>query len=160
MLAEGLRERSDIVAKLRHNPIFVVELKVPSAFRAGKWQIAPSLVQNYRGWSDAASDSDGSLAASNLDGSPAISAFCAVQHLYAYFHKLNFNFGVISSLDLTYLVKHNGLKLSISEPIKWDNGNLIAAIGFLIHLAAQAQATASHVGKRTLHFYFLMVINL
>jgi hypothetical protein len=138
MLAEGPRERSDIVAKLQHNPIFVVELKLLSAFRADKWQIAPSLVQNYREWFDVASDSDGSLAASNLDGSPAISAFCAVQQLYGYLYKLNLNFGVISSLDLTYLVKRKGLELSISEPIKWDSGNLVAALGFLIHLAAHA----------------------
>jgi hypothetical protein len=118
------------------------------------------LVQNYREWSNVASNSDGSLVASNFNGSPTISAFCAVQQLYVNLHKLNLNFGVISSLDLTYLVKRDGLELSISEPIKWDSDNLIAALGFLIHLAAQAQATTSHVGKRTFHFCFLMVVNL
>jgi hypothetical protein len=160
LLAEGPRERTILVARLRGNPIFAVEMKLPSAFRTGKAVRAPSLVQNYREWSNAAFNSDGSLAASNPDGSPTISAFCAVQQLYGYLHKLNLNFGVISSLDLTYLVKRDGLELSISEHIKWDSGNLVATLGFLIHLAAQAHATTSHVGKRTLHFCFLMVVNL
>jgi hypothetical protein len=69
---------------------------------------------------------------------------------------------IISSLDLTYLVQRDGLQLLILEPIAWDSGNLVAALGFLIHLAAraQAQATTSHVGMRTFHYYFLMVVNL
>jgi hypothetical protein len=32
LLAEGPRERTHLVAKLRNNPIFLVEMKVPSAF--------------------------------------------------------------------------------------------------------------------------------
>jgi hypothetical protein len=153
LLAEGLRKRINIVSKLGSNPIFVVEIKGPSAFRANSRQRAPSLVQDYR---------DSSIAASKPDGSPANSAVCAVQQLYGYLDKLALNFGIISSLDLTYLVQRDGLQLLILEPIAWDSGNLVAALGFLIHLAAraQAQATTSHVGMRTFHYYFLMVVNL
>jgi hypothetical protein len=41
-----------------------------------------------------------------------------------------------------------GIKLFIYEPIKWDSDNLVAALGFLIHSAAHAHATTSHVGKQ------------
>ena len=47
LLAEGPRKRINFVSKLGSNPIFVVEMKGPSAFRANSRQRAPSLVQDY-----------------------------------------------------------------------------------------------------------------
>jgi hypothetical protein len=38
------------VPTLGGNPIFAVEIKGPSAFRANSWQRASSLVDNYRAW--------------------------------------------------------------------------------------------------------------
>jgi hypothetical protein len=133
LLAEGGRERIEIVFKWGDNPRFVVEMKESSAFRANSLWRAPSLVQEYTNWSLAAFK--------DLDESRANPAVCAVEQLYSCLHKLDLKFGVLSSLDLTYLVQRQNTKLSISDPIEWNNGKLVAALGFIIHsLVAHAHA--------------------
>jgi hypothetical protein len=93
------------------------------------------LVDNYRAWSDAATKSGGSPA------KPVPSA-SVIEQFYGYLEKLAVNFGVISSLDVTYIVQCDGYELSISKPIEWNSGNLVAALAFLIHLAAQPSTSS------------------
>ena len=51
--------------------------------------------------------------------------------------RLTEEYGVISSLDLTYIVKRDKVQLFISNGIRWDSNKLVGALKFLFHLATE-----------------------
>ena len=143
------RHRTHIVLKLGGRPFCVWEMKLPVLFRKnmndGHPDLAAIISDSLQHW-----DSPNHL----VHG---------VLQLSKYFLKLDLGFGVLSSADLSYLVRRDGDTLSISDSIQWEDTRLIGAFAYLIHMASLAepnQFKKEGAHKLTSHCCFLLMVNL